>query len=203
MTKSSPAPTLFPTRLPACEWQQFAAAGYTKPACGVIYRLEDTVTNGMALGGIDTGCLDLETSGLLGYCTLFNTHVPRRGPLNVPLLGLSVGGRTWVLCDPKPKEGSGGSQTPLEPGVSELNFDGVETASQIHYWGHYPVADLEFETATRAQAPRRAPWPSPSPAPPRARPGVSSSRAARSPARPAACASTDRRPPTSRQSSED
>ena len=156
MTKSSPAPTLFPTRLPACEWQQFAAAGYTKPACGVIYRLEDTVTNGMALGGIDTGCLDLETSGLLGYCTLFNTHVPRRGPLNVPLLGLSVGGRTWVLCDPKPKEGSGGSQTPLEPGVSELNFDGVETASQIHYWGHYPVADLEFETDAPVQAGLRA-----------------------------------------------
>jgi hypothetical protein len=33
----------------------------------------------MALGGMDTGCLDFESNGLLGYCTMFNTHVPRHG----------------------------------------------------------------------------------------------------------------------------
>ena len=55
----------------------------------------------MALGGIDTGCIDLETSGLLGYCTIFNTHIPRRGPINLPVLGVQVGGKTWVLCDSK------------------------------------------------------------------------------------------------------
>jgi len=157
---------LFPTDLPGAEWVQFPAAGFSKPACGVIYRLKNRVTNGMALGGVDTGCLDLETSGLLGYCTLFNTHVPRRGPLNLPILGLSVGGKTWVLCQNQPKQGEGSYQQPapsgtfriwrekgwedrrqpLEPVLAELKLEGVETAKEIHYWGHYPVADLEFET---------------------------------------------------------
>jgi len=93
--------SLFPTDLPGREWVQFPAAGFPQPACGVIHRQGDTVTNGMALGGLDTGCIDLETNGLLGYCTLFNTHVPRRGPIGLPILGLSVGGRTWVLCRPQ------------------------------------------------------------------------------------------------------
>jgi hypothetical protein len=151
-----PPSTLFPTDLPGPEWQQFRSAGFTKPACGVIYRLRDRVTNGVALGGVDTGCIDLETSGLLGYCTIFNTHVPRRGPLNLPILGLSVGGQTWVLCDPQVKQGEGGAQTPIEPGVSGLSLDGVATADEIHYWGHYPVADLEFVTSAPVSVGLRA-----------------------------------------------
>ena len=143
---------LFPVELPGKEWIHFRANGYTEPVCGVVYRLEDTVTNGMPLGGVDTGCLDLETSGLLGYCTLFNTHVPRRGPLNLPVLGLSVGGVTWVLCDPKQvKKGEGNYQDgnagkPVEPVLDCLDLEGVRTARQIHYWGHYPIADVEFDT---------------------------------------------------------
>src|SRR5207247_9987074 len=73
---------LFPIDLPGSRWMQFPAAGFSKPCCGVIYREATPATNGLALGGIDTGCIDLETSGLWGYCTLFNTHIPRRGPLN-------------------------------------------------------------------------------------------------------------------------
>ncbi len=157
---------LFPTNPPRVEWQQFAARGFSQPACGVIYRTKDRVDNGMALGGVDTGCLDLETSGLLGYCTIFNTHVPRRGPINLPILGLSVGGKTWVLCQPKPKLGQGeyqygGGRTyrlwrdkgwvndtqPILTEQTELKLEGVETVKEIHYWGHYPVADLEFETS--------------------------------------------------------
>jgi uncharacterized protein (DUF608 family) len=129
--------------------------------------LKDKVTNGLALGGIDTGCFDLETSGLLGYNTIFNTVIPRRGPDNWPLLGLSAGGKTWVLCDPsQAKTGWGDYQysepgkkftvwkdqkyerrsEPLLPPLCKLNLAGVQTAKEIHYWGHYPVADLEFET---------------------------------------------------------
>jgi hypothetical protein len=44
----------------------------------------------MALGGVDTGCFDLETSGMLGYNTIFNTLVPRRCSDNQRLLGLSI-----------------------------------------------------------------------------------------------------------------
>jgi uncharacterized protein (DUF608 family) len=157
---------LFPTDLPGPEPIQFPAAGFSRTACGVIYRLEDQLTNGMPLGGVDTGCLDVENTGLLGYCTLFNTHVPRRGPINLPFIGLSVGGKTWVLCDPKPKDGEGSAQQsgtgrtydlwqgesqvkeekPITPLPMELDLDGVETAEGIHYWGHYPVVDIEFET---------------------------------------------------------
>ncbi|MEW6751426.1 MAG: GH116 family glycosyl-hydrolase [Candidatus Latescibacterota bacterium] len=157
--------TLFPTDLPGREWVQFPARGFTQPVCGMVYRCQDQVPNGMPLGGIDTGCLDLETSGLLGYCTLFNTFTPRRGPLNAPLLGLAVGGRTWVLCRDAPQQAVGEYQhlaggtyrrwqgdgwgtfaEPLKPGLAELQLEDVGTAGQIHYWGHYPVADLEFET---------------------------------------------------------
>jgi hypothetical protein len=49
---------LFPTDLPGPDWATFPAAGFSHPACGVVYRLKDKVTNGMALGGIDTGCID-------------------------------------------------------------------------------------------------------------------------------------------------
>ena len=159
--------TLFPTDVPARQFVHFPAEGFAgTPACGVVYRKEDPVTNGMPLGGIDTGCLDLETSGLLGYATIFNTHVPRRGPINAPILGLSVGGRTWVLCHPQAHDGWGEYQPStsgrtytlwrggkyekvkdlLTPVPTQLRFDGVSTAKKISYWGHYPVADLEFQT---------------------------------------------------------
>ncbi|MBI5094925.1 MAG: hypothetical protein HZB26_21130 [Candidatus Hydrogenedentes bacterium] len=144
--------TLFPTDLPPRDWVHFRADGFSEPACGVIYRKADTVTNGLALGGIDTGCIDLETSGLWGYSTIFNSHVPRRGPINLPFLGMSVGGQTWVLCDPSQmKQGWGEFQTKvgstvLPPVWADLKLDGVRVPREIHYWGHYPVADIEFDT---------------------------------------------------------
>jgi len=138
---------LFPTDLPASEWVEFQAEGFSKPVCGAIYRFDQPATNGLALGGIDTGCIDLETSGLWGYCTIFNSHVPRRGPLNLPFLGLSVAGQTWVLSNTETKEyDTTDSFKPAEPGLTELTLEGVDTAKEIHYWGHYPVADLEYET---------------------------------------------------------
>jgi uncharacterized protein (DUF608 family) len=110
----------------------------------------------MPLGGIDTGCIDLETSGLWGYCTLFNTHVPRRGPLNLPFLGVNLNGQTWVLCDPSQiKEfeplNLGGYRNLVNP-PSEFPFStqnpslgNVKLPQEIHYWGHFPIADLEYE----------------------------------------------------------
>ena len=105
-------------------------------AFGVVYRTGDSVTTGMALGGIDTGCLDLAPSGLLGYSTIFNSHVPRRGPIKEPILGLSVGGKTWVLCKPDVRAPSWvgvGPKGPAEPVRMELVLDGVETAEAVHY----------------------------------------------------------------------
>ena len=70
--------TLFPTDLPTREWVPFDADGYSTPVSGVLHRLATPALDGMALGGIDTGCLDLNTSSLWGYCTIFNTLVERR-----------------------------------------------------------------------------------------------------------------------------
>ncbi len=99
-TASAGAAELFPVREPQAGWAEFRAAGYPGPVCGVIYRLKDQVTNGMPLGAIDTGCIDLETNGTFGYSTIFNTHVPNRGgaALRAPVLVLCVGGKTWGLC---------------------------------------------------------------------------------------------------------
>lgn len=143
----SSAQTLFPPDLPTRDWVQFDAEGYDQPVCGVIYDKHAQVTNGMALGGVDTGCIDLESSGLLGYCTLFNTHVPRRGQINLPILGLQAGNKTWVLCDEDGVKTPDGMTRELAgPFLKELKFDGVETAKDIRYWGHYPIADMQFET---------------------------------------------------------
>jgi uncharacterized protein (DUF608 family) len=125
-TGAGPDQNLFPLTLPSKEWVQFRAAGFNQPACGVIYRRGDEVLHGMPLGGISTGFLDVETNGTFGLSTLFNSGVPMRGPLRSPFLGINVDGRAWVLT--------------LEKTV------GAENAREMHYWGHYPIADIEYET---------------------------------------------------------
>jgi uncharacterized protein (DUF608 family) len=146
---------LFPTSLPGSKWAQFEAEGYSMPVCGVIYRMHQPTTNGMPIGTLDTGYIDLETSGLWGFSTLFNTHIPRLGPINLPFLGLSVDKQTWVLCDPSQIKkydilNTFGVPWELPAGFPKvggpLKLEGVKTAKEIHYWGHYPIADLEFET---------------------------------------------------------
>src|SRR5437016_7742405 len=91
------AKRLFPINLPHGEWVDFSGAGFSAPVIGVIHRREYPALCGLPLGGYGTGCLDLETSGLFGLCSIFNSHTPRRGAMNWPFLGLSVGGETWVL----------------------------------------------------------------------------------------------------------
>jgi uncharacterized protein (DUF608 family) len=98
---ADPPARLFATDNPQHGWAQFPAAGYSQPVCGIVYRLKDTVTNGMALGAVDTGCVDLETNGTFGYCTIFNGIVPRGGfGARSPVLALSVGGKIWASGGP-------------------------------------------------------------------------------------------------------
>lgn len=96
---------LFATDAPGNGWRQFPAAGYCEPACGVIYRLGDRITDGMPLGGIDTGCIDIESNGTFGIYSIFNTLVPERGEatLRAPVLALHVGDTSWALCGPPAK----------------------------------------------------------------------------------------------------
>jgi len=122
---AQPKAVLFPFDLPTIKWTEFDADGFSAPVCGVLYPEEKPASNGMPLGGMDTGCLDLETTGLWGYMSIFNSLAPRRGPLNTPALGLRVEGQTHVLA--------------------ACGLPGVRPAKRIRYWGHYPVADIEFE----------------------------------------------------------
>lgn len=130
---------LFSTGLPELEWVEFCAEGFSKSVAGVIHSTAQPASCGMPLGGIDTGCLDLETNGTLGHCTIFNSHVPRRGPLNLPFLGFSVGSESWVLSSQKIQGYPSGA-----PGT--LGLRRAQNVNEIRYWGHYPVVDLEYET---------------------------------------------------------
>lgn len=125
---------LFPADLPAAKWVEFQAAGYDKPVTGIIFR-DGTMLPGMPLGALGTGFVSLGTDGTLDHlATIFSDYMVRgRGKTResvpsrrLPFLGLSVGGKTTLLALNQP--------------------EGIATAKQIHYWGHYPIADLEYET---------------------------------------------------------
>lgn len=114
---------LFPLDLPEVQWAEFPAGGYSHPVAGVIFRAGQS-SCGIPLGGIGTGCMDLDTEGTFGRCSIFNTFVPHR-VLNTPFLALSAGTQTW--------------------GLTTRPIRGLDAVKQIHYWGHYPIADVEFE----------------------------------------------------------
>jgi hypothetical protein len=96
-TQTAAAEELFPARsLPELAWSEFTASGFSRPVCGMIHRKSKPAECGMPLGSIDTGCLDLDTDGTFGYCSIFGSFVLPRGPLKVPFLGLTVGNETWV-----------------------------------------------------------------------------------------------------------
>jgi uncharacterized protein (DUF608 family) len=138
---------LFPPNLNPAEWSTFKATDYEFPVSGVIYRGDKPrPINGMPLGGIDTGCLDIETSGSFGWSTIFNHLQPRGGPVNVPFLGVNVEGKTWLMATGEGKRLNNPNNTAEVPTIFPLSIEGVETAKQIDYWGHYPILDMEFES---------------------------------------------------------
>jgi len=119
---------LFPSDLPGRQFTTFEAKGFKKPVAGVIFRGGEAL-GGVPLGGVGTGHLDLNTDGTLGDCTIFNSFKPRRN-LSTPFLAVSVGRKTWVLT--------------LKRLLAE-ELGGTAIAKQVEYWGHYPVADLQYE----------------------------------------------------------
>ena len=124
---------LFPRNVPGQEWAQFSAAGYDSPACGVVYRRKYRPVNGLPLGGIDTGRLDVGADSRSGFFYLLQLVFSRARVLEYAV-SRPHGGRKgkWVLTDTHDTYGG-------------YMFAGVRTASEIHYWGHFPVADLEYE----------------------------------------------------------
>jgi non-lysosomal glucosylceramidase len=135
--------TLFPLDLPDREPVQFSAEGFASRVSGMIHHGTNPPVCGLPLGGIDTGCLDIEARGLLGYTTQFNSLVPRRGPLNEPFLGISTNLQAYVLTTLDLAWREGNTWQDIYHGDT---FNGIRTASEIHMFGHYPIADMEFVT---------------------------------------------------------
>jgi uncharacterized protein (DUF608 family) len=177
-TVEKESPGLFPLGLPAREWCQFAADGFSIPACGAIFRADRSPCCGVPLGGISTGCLDIDPRGVWGFSSIFNPSSKemggwdRRGPRKLPplepILGLSSGGKTWVLATEEMIAGGEmpwctdllaaemhGKEIP-QHFVDRVKLSGVEAATNIDYWGHYPVADMQFELSAPVTVGMRA-----------------------------------------------
>jgi uncharacterized protein (DUF608 family) len=77
-----------------------------------------TLESGIPLGGLGTGYFTLEGSGKIGYHSIFNNYVP-------PLTYF----KDWLY---------------VKTGSTYLAL----SDARVHYWGHYPVADMiaEFES---------------------------------------------------------
>ena len=171
---------LFAPDLPARKWVEFPAPGFSVPVSGAIFTSDQPPCCGVPLGGISTGCLDIDPRGVFGYSSLFNPsglhtvferwHYPRKNPVLQPFLGISTGGQTWVLAVP---EMACGEPVPwcTEPQMQMTTqgrkltepvllptprLKNVQFAQQITYWGHYPMADLEFESGAPVSVGLRA-----------------------------------------------
>jgi len=144
----------FPAGILHATWQKFPVQGYKHEIPGVIYRGKPRPTCGMPLGGLGTGCLDVETNGMLGYGTIFNHLVFPRLLYNEPFLAISVGGQSVLLATDgkgkkdRPEERETGVFPPLDytPLHFDVGLEDVQYADFIDYFGHYPVLDMEYET---------------------------------------------------------
>jgi uncharacterized protein (DUF608 family) len=159
---------LFPADLPARRWSRFEARGFAQPASGVVFSADAPPCCGLPLGGVATGCIDLDARGAFGFSSLFNLIYPeksfagRRGnvftgpltrktPAYRPCLGLAVDGAAWVLAA-RDLLDAGELETCVDPVFVDRRdrarlapVAGVRGARRIDYWGHYPIADLEYE----------------------------------------------------------
>jgi uncharacterized protein (DUF608 family) len=143
----------FPAGLPHASWQKFPVTGYQQPVTGIVYRGLPRPTCGMPLGGVDTGCVDLEPTGLWGYSTIFGHLADPRLLYNEPVAALNVGGRTVLLASdvrgkrPRPVHNETGVFPPTDytPTYFDTGLKGVPLAKSIDYFGHYPIVDMEFD----------------------------------------------------------
>ncbi|MCL4544437.1 MAG: GH116 family glycosyl hydrolase [Chloroflexi bacterium] len=107
---------------------RFRAQGFPALVSGIqFYRGTGSSgpAGGVPLGGLGTGYVDFNADGTWGKSSTFNTFVPPR-PLGTPVFTLRVDGELRSLS--------------LHPPEGQ---QGVES---ICYWGHYPVADVCFQT---------------------------------------------------------
>jgi uncharacterized protein (DUF608 family) len=161
---------LIDAKTPTREWAEFKASGYQNLVPGIIFTDRDEICAGMPLGGLGTGCIDIETTGVLGFSSIFFPSVMvdptpyqtlRNAQLFTPFLGIAVGDKTWVLASQELIDGGTfrGCVDPVDPGdytqnknymshweVKVPRTEDVEAAKSIRYWGHYPIVDIDYST---------------------------------------------------------
>ncbi|MCY3023287.1 MAG: GH116 family glycosyl hydrolase [Planctomycetota bacterium] len=103
--------------------QTFRVEGLKNAACGTVYPATGLEQGGMPLGGLGTGYLCVDPDGRLGKTAIFNRY-PAPIVLGQPFLFLTLGERRLTLATPK---------------------NGVGDVKAVHYFGHFPVADVQFE----------------------------------------------------------
>ncbi len=114
---------IFAASADAKKLQSFRVEGLRNPAVGTVYPAAGLEQGGMPLGGLGTGYLCLNPDGRLGKTSIFN-RFPAPIVLNQPFLFLDIGGKKLTLAMPR---------------------DGVGDVKAVHYFGHFPVADVRYE----------------------------------------------------------
>jgi uncharacterized protein (DUF608 family) len=158
--------TLFDTTLPERAWSLIPTEGFDAPVPGALFRASRKPCCGVPLGGVGTGCVDIDAAGAWGYNSMFNGYtfnpdsmrIPRVAPTLWPMLGLAVDGQVWVLAAQEIVDG-GLVSCCTEPFILNAkdkarephrvlcqDIKGVKAARDIAYFGHFPIADMEFET---------------------------------------------------------
>ena len=148
------------------KWVEIPLAGYKTPIPSVVFRGSDKPCCGVPLGGIGTGCVDIDAAGAWGFNSMFNgyTHredtmaIPRVAPSLWPMFGMEIEGHVWVLATKEIVEG-GQVEYCTEPMVIKSTdarkagehvhlqpSKGVKAAEDIVYVGHFPVVDMEYQT---------------------------------------------------------
>jgi len=108
--------------------QVFECAGYDRPVVGTIYPRASFRWHGVPLGGLGTGYLCWDGDGRLGQYTIYN-QVPNASPIpvagTIPFRVKTANGRSWALA--------------------MRGQDGQGDLLDLRYFGHFPIADLQFD----------------------------------------------------------
>ncbi len=124
----------FDSKTPKGNFERFRADGFENPVVGIVFK-GGTTLSGVPLGGLGTGYIEISGDGRLGRCSIFNDICPPR-ELNIPLLALTANREIYVLTDKAPQ--------------------GTKGVEDIRYFGHFPVADIQFDLKGPIQIALRA-----------------------------------------------
>jgi len=125
-------------RQKANDWSTFDLEGYSTPVTGFFHTKANPIDNGMAFGGIDTGCIDIENDGTIGFVSVFNSLAPRRGPVNLPMFGISCGPESFLLS-------TLALHNYPEDTLNRVQERRAAPAKDILYLGRYPMLDMEYK----------------------------------------------------------